>query len=227
MPVQHDPERCRCRECLELDLLPAWRQGILGTFQFDLLSARPNMITATEFARIVRLVREAGYGDDIEWAQNCKPPADADQFAREAIFVICNSGMRFTVARGIFDRVMACLKARKSARAAFGHVGKCEAIDDVWANREEWYRRYMAAEDKVDFCGALPWIGRITKYHLAKNFGAQVAKPDVHLQRLADREGVTVQQLCERLAEETGLKVPTVDTVLWRACAIGIINSRA
>lgn len=61
---------------------------------------------------------------------------------------------------------------------------------------------------------------------MAKNFGAQVAKPDVHLQRLADREGVTAQELCERLAAETGWKVSTVDTLLWRAAATGHINSR-
>ena len=78
----------------------------------------------------------------------------------------------------------------------------------------------------LDFCDSLPWIGGITKYHLAKNFGAQVAKPDVHLVRLAEREGCAPQQLCERLAAATGWRVITVDTLLWRACANGFIDSR-
>jgi len=86
--------------------------------------------------------------------------------------------------------------------------------------------RYLVAADKVEFCASLPWIGNITKYHLAKNFGADVAKPDVHLQRLADREGTTAQALCERLAKATGYRAATVDVLLWRACANGIINSR-
>ena len=43
---------------------------------------------------------------------------------------------------------------------------------------------------------------------------------------LADREGVTPQDLCERLARDTGYRVATVDLILWRACATGLINSR-
>jgi hypothetical protein len=135
--------------------------------------------------------------------------------------------MRFSVAQGIFERVMASLRSGGSAQDAFGHKGKASAIDHIWANRGVLRRQYLDADDKLVFCASLPWIGEITKYHLAKNFGAQVAKPDVHLQRLADHEGCTAQQLCERIAAVTGYKVPTVDTVLWRACAIGIINSRA
>lgn len=84
-----------------------------------------------------------------------------------------------------------------------------------------------AADDKLAFCESLPWIGGITKYHLAKNFGADVAKPDVHLKRLADAAGCTAQALCDRLARETGYRVGTVDVVLWRACAIGLVDSRA
>jgi hypothetical protein len=78
----------------------------------------------------------------------------------------------------------------------------------------------------VAFCGTLPWVGPITKYHLAKNFGGNFAKPDVHLQRLADAEGTTPQELCERLGEATGYRASTIDLILWRACADGIINSR-
>jgi hypothetical protein len=72
----------------------------------------------------------------------------------------------------------------------------------------------------------MPWIGPTTKYHLAKNFGVDVAKPDVHLQRLADLEGVTAQALCERLAETSPYHTRTVDLLLWRACVEGIVDSR-
>ena len=78
----------------------------------------------------------------------------------------------------------------------------------------------------LEWLQGLPWIGGITKYHLAKNLGIDCAKPDVHLQRLADREGVTAHVLCERLAKATGYRIATVDLVLWRACATGLIDSR-
>ena len=48
----------------------------------------------------------------------------------------------------------------------------------------------------------------------------------MHLQRLAALEDSTPQVLCERLAQESGFKVATVDVLLWRACAVGIIDSR-
>lgn len=189
------------------------------------LIAKAEALTGPILLEIVRsLGRQAE--DDIEWSENIKEPESAEDFALEAIFVICNSGMRNTVARGIFERVTAELYDGGTAHSKFGHVGKATAIDSIWANRHGLYARYMAAADKVEFCASLPWIGNITKYHLAKNFGAQVAKPDVHLQRLADRDGTTAQALCERLAAETGYKVATVDVLLWRACANGIINSR-
>lgn len=184
-------------------------------------------MNAHEFAGLVAGVMDAGYGEDIIWAETVGPPDDAYEFAREAIYVICNSGMRFTVARQIFDRVMEALEAGHSASTKFGHPGKAGAIDEIWANRFNLHAAYLAAADKVEWCGTLPWIGGITKYHLAKNFGADVAKADVHLQRLATHYRTTAQELCERIAAATGYRVATVDVVLWRACAIGLIASRA
>lgn len=183
-------------------------------------------ISVSEFARIHRAVVDAGYGEDIKWSQRLAEPATSDAFAREAIFVICNSGMRFTVAQGIFDRVMEFVTSGRSARGAFGHIGKTTAIDAIWHHREALFREFLGAPNKVEYCQRLPWIGGITKYHLAKNLGVDVAKPDVHLQRLAAAANDTVHGLCARLAVETGLRIATVDVVLWRACAIGIINSR-
>ena len=188
---------------------------------------RRTVIDLPAFESIVQALRAAGYADaDIEWAENCGPPACAEDFARETIFVICNSGMKNTVARGIFDRVRAALARGDSARTVFNHPGKARAIDDIWARREEYFAGFLAAADPLEYCASIPWVGPITKYHLAKNFGAQVAKPDVHLQRLAALEDTTPQALCERLAQESGFKVATVDVLLWRACAVGIIDSR-
>lgn len=183
------------------------------------------MITAATFTEIRARLGELAE-DDIYWAERLAAPKCADDFASEAIFVICNSGMKNTVARGIFERCMVSLRCGWPVRDVFGHPGKAAAIERIWREREALLRDYLAAPDKLEFCSSLPWVGDITKYHLAKNLGADVAKPDVHLQRLADREQTTAQALCERLARELGLRVATVDTVLWRACALGVLNSR-
>jgi len=183
------------------------------------------MITAADFNRIRALLGQQAE-EDITWADLCEPPVNAEQFALEIIYVICNSGMKNTIARAIFERVKAAISEGRSASEVFGHKGKAAAIDRIWRNQELLYFDYFCADDKLAYLEALPWIGPITKYHAAKNFGVDVAKPDRHLVRLADREGCTPQQLCERLAIETGLCINAVDVVLWRACANGIINSR-
>lgn len=172
----------------------------------------------------------------IAWSEQARPPESPEQFAIEAIFVICNSGMKHTIARRIFDRIEAALREGEPTSSGareqlgltpiFNHHGKTSAIDRIWLNRDRYFDGFMAAEDKVLYCGSMPHIGEVTKFHLAKNFGADVAKPDVHLVRLAEQHGTTPQLLCADLAAQLGCKVRTVDLVLWMACARGVINSR-
>lgn len=183
------------------------------------------MISTADFYRIVSLLGGQAQAD-IAWAEGTKPPDSAAEFALEAIYVICNSGMKNTVALGIYRRCVTALEERRPVRDVFGHLGKAAAIETIWRDRDALFLAYCKSTDRLAFLESLPWIGGITKYHLAKNFGVDVAKPDVHLQRLADREGCTVQALCERLARAVGLRVASVDTVLWRACATGVLNSR-
>ncbi len=177
-------------------------------------------------AIVSELIRSGHAEDDLVWSESCIPPTHPDAFATETIFVICNSGMQNKVARTIFERIMPAIRSGRSAGDVFGHKAKSAAIDRIWVERETMFRAYIEAEDKLAFCRAIPWIGGITCYHLAKNFGVQVAKPDVHLQRLAERHGTTAQDLCEELSRRTGFRVATVDLVLWRACAEGVIDGR-
>jgi hypothetical protein len=183
-------------------------------------------ISAKLFAKIDRAVRKAGYTAAIEWSENIRPPATAADLAGKAIYVICNSGMSNRVAVPIFERCMEALKNGESAETVFGHPEKAKAINSIWRHRIALFRKLRRTEDLIEFCASLPWVGPVTKYHLAKNLGANVAKPDVHLNRLAEPEGATAQQLCERLARETGYRAATIDLILWRACADGIIHSR-
>ncbi len=185
-------------------------------------------LTADVFHFLVAALGEQAL-KDIDWSEAAAPPADAEAFARETIFVICNSGMKSTVATMIFWRCMAALAAGQDVHQAFGHAGKAAAIARVWRERGRLFADYLAAcsaKDQLAFLASLPWIGPVTSLHLAKNFGLNVAKPDVHLQRLAERDGSTVQALCQRLAAETGYRAATIDTILWRACAEGVIDSK-
>lgn len=162
-----------------------------------------------------------GYSEEIEWAQTVQPVSDADVFWREFAWVVLNSGMKNQVAAGIWQRVRPTVENGGSAAEVFGHKGKAAAIDAVYQHRGERFAEYLAAADKLAYLRSLPWIGQITCYHLAKNFGHDVAKPDRHLVRIAGGEGVDA--LCARLAHASGDRVATVDVVIWRAANLRLI----
>ena len=183
------------------------------------------MITLRRFKRLEADLRADGYGPMIEWSQSIAAPTDARELAERAIFVICNSGMKYTVARPIFERCMTALLEGRSASQAFGHPGKARAIDAIWAERQSLFDQFSTGHSTLDLVAALPWIGPVTKYHLAKNLGIDTAKPDIHLERLARRDGTTPHRLCKRLASQAGYRLATIDTILWRACADGILSS--
>lgn len=184
------------------------------------------MITLKRFRRLETVLRRVGYGDDFERSENVAPPTTADDFASRAIYVICNSGMKNRIATGIHKKCMARLLSGRSVGNAFGHVGKRKAINMIWRTRESLFDDYLVQFEPLDFLETLPWIGPVTKFHLAKNLGEDVAKPDVHLERLARYEATTTAQLCQRLSRQTGYRIATVDTILWQACADGVLNSR-
>lgn len=174
-------------------------------------------------------LRELGWRSDYDWAQSVRAPDNAEDFCREYTWVVLNSGMKHTVARGLMERVWPRLIAGRPLHEVYRHVGKRGAIELVWNNRGHYFSRFQRqthVDDVLHFCHGLPWIGPITKYHLAKNLGADVAKPDRWLVRLAESSGESVDALCARIAKETSDRVATVDVVLWRACAVGLLAIR-
>ncbi len=169
-------------------------------------------------------VAHSPYSNDIEWAEkSIHPPDTALEFFCEYAFVVINSGMKAQIARKIYEKTMdAVIVNKQSATAVFGHPGKSAAIDQVFSARFTLFDQYCASTDRLVFLEALPWIGPITKYHLAKNFGMDVVKPDRHLVRIAEKSGETPEELCRRIAKETGDTVAVVDTVIWRAANMGL-----
>jgi hypothetical protein len=184
------------------------------------------VITVKRFRKLEAALRQAGYGPVIGWSESIQPAETAEEFAAAAIYVICNSGMNNRVAGPIAVRCLAALASGASATSVFGHPGKGPAIDAIWQQRAVLFARYRSQDDKLEVLNELPWIGPVTRHHLAKNLGADTAKPDVHLERLARRDKTTTQTLCRRLARLTGYRAATIDTILWRACADGLLGSR-
>ena len=179
------------------------------------------------YSGIREQVRKAGFEDEIRWAEDIKPPTDAEDFVSELIFVICNSGMKAQVARGIYDKVMAALRRDGCAGTAFNHVGKVASIERLWRQRARLFAEYQRSCQKLKWLGEVPWIGPITRYHAAKNFGLEVIKPDRHLERVAKAARTSPYMLCRRLSTASGDSLAVVDTVIWRAANLGIIDTAA
>lgn len=173
------------------------------------------------------LITAAGFGDDITWAENIEPCESADLFQREHSFVVCNSGMRAKTACQIFRKVQQALEAGRPLGEVFKHESKCRSIQHVYDRREELFARFKEVEGEGDdailaYLVTLPHIGDTVKYHLAKNLGIPVSKPDRHLVKISAHFGTDTKGLCSALAEESGDKVTTVDTVIWRAASFDV-----
>ncbi len=182
-----------------------------------------------------RAVIDAGWAWEIDWQASIKFDRVTEPvFLREAAWVILCAGMKETVvrsrfgqvsdaflgwcsARGIVEARRAC---RRRALSAFKNVHKINAIlsvaDRVAALSFDWIRTQLL-EQGVSYLQRLPFVGPVTSFHLAKNLGLQVAKPDRHLVRIAGAlELPSVQSMCETIATEVLDPVSVVDVVLWR-----------
>lgn len=162
-------------------------------------------------------VIEEGFENEFKHYQNLQlQKITPKKFFDEYVHVVLNSGMKYQVAEIIKER------AYREGFHTIGHEGKRNAI--VKMDGKGSAKKYLkelkntdTVADKLDYLESLPYIGKITRYHLAKNLGIDTAKPDRHLVRLAKKFGYDdVQKFCEHISKKTGDKVTVVDVVLWR-----------
>ena len=175
---------------------------------------------------------------EIAWQRAASPDRFTEtDLLREAAWVILCSGFREAVVRRAFGYISLCFCDWESAsaiveaasacmlaaRSAFNNPQKLAAIVQVarCVNTETFAalkRRIL--EQPVAELRRFPFIGDVTVWHLAKNLGCDVAKPDRHLVRLAHSFGYPdPHQLCAALACKSGEPVRVVDLVLWRYAA--------
>lgn len=181
---------------------------------------------AAEWYSLKEKITAAGYGSDVRWAEELRPCSNATDFSREHAFVVCNSGMRAQVAVPIFRRVWDAVEAEADPHAVFNHRGKVNAILYVYRQRVrlfDYYGLQVTDEARLVMLGTLPYIGGITKYHLAKNLGVDCFKPDRHIQRIAGRYRKTPVEMFRDLHAETGLRLNLLDVVIWRAANLRLI----
>jgi hypothetical protein len=182
-------------------------------------------MNTTEFWRLRQAVVDAGYGEEIVWQESVTEPDTADEFMWQYIWVVLSAGMKNQIARIIEQRIVEAYNTGKPIGSIFNHKGKVKAIEYMIANHDKVFEDYLQTTDRLAFLESLPFIGKITKYHLAKNLGEDVIKPDRHLIRIAESYSTTPLALCEKLSKETGYKKATVDLIIWRAANLDLLPS--
>lgn len=180
-------------------------------------------MTEKEFKLIWANVAAAGYWEEISWQQNLKPCDNGQTFLMETCWVILNSGMKEQIARKIWERIQEAWDLGIDISNVFKHKGKVAAIKLVKLTYHKLFENYLLSENKIEYLQAIPFIGKITCYHLAKNLGHDCVKPDRHLVRIAERYQTTPDALCEQLSKDTGEKKCVIDIILWRACNLKLL----
>lgn len=177
----------------------------------------------------------SGYGHEIDWQDTRQlSTLSESEFLQESAWVILCSGMRETVVRNIFQDISSVFMhwkdavsitenaklCKSKALSVFNHPRKISAILSICMRvKEDGFEsiRCLIRTQSVDFLKTLSFIGPITCYHLAKNIGMDVVKPDRHLVRIAKATKFSdPYELCCLIAEMTGDRITVVDIVLWR-----------
>jgi endonuclease III len=190
---------------------------------------------ASAYVKAKMTVLAAGYVHEIVWQENVRTEELTERdLLRECAWVILSSGMRESVVRkkfpGIGEAFFEWSSAEvivrhrdqcvSSALVLFGHRRKIAAIAQcariVYEKGFELLRNELTS-DPIEALQQFPYIGPITSYHVAKNIGFSVAKPDRHLCRIAELSGYhSPADLCKALADYVGDPIAVVDVVLWR-----------
>jgi hypothetical protein len=218
-------------------------------------------LSKENFINLESKMKEAGYTHELSVLKKVlrkKEQLPAEEFAKHAIYVVLASGFKQKTAKIKHREIMGFLQGsapeteinRLAVKLLkiFGNKNKVNAIAKIWLKRTEYRNGYYALEKenleaKLGYLLSLPHIGPITRNHLARNLGEDVAKYDIWIQRLGVNWGGRkdlvkninnskldgdVKKVCDRmfahLKEETGLPIGYIDCVLWWSCKEQIIR---
>jgi endonuclease III len=180
------------------------------------------------------------YGEEVERISSVRLESVTPAFFfQEYVWVVHATGFsakavgkfmpRLMAAYGKWDRLgrekfapaMARVKAvcnnPQKAKAVHSTASRmvAELRDTPW---EEWRRENLSSVEKI---GELPYVGKITRYHLGRNVGLlDCVKPDLHLVRMADHWGFKdCESMCLAMRGDDEVPLGIVDLAVWYAAA--------
>ncbi|MCL2017598.1 MAG: hypothetical protein FWG80_02395 [Alphaproteobacteria bacterium] len=207
------------------------------------------------FFDLERRLKDTGLDSDAESFDAIKKKIQspgktgADDFAKQAVYVILAGGFSQKTAKAVHQKIMEHVQHDTSFDSLikiFNNRNKINAIIKIWENRHHYcdgYYNLSDIESKLSYLSNLPHIGKITAHHLARNLGENVVKYDIWIQRLGvafsgadelrpkiDNKNLApeIKKACDdmfaHLEHETGLPRGYIDVVLWKACQNHMID---
>ena len=209
--------------------------------------------SAQWFFDIEQQIRNLGADSDAqsfdEIRENLSHPKKMSptEFADMCAYVILAGGFSQKTAKKIHKQIIDSIHTNGADYnilfSLFHNKNKINAICEIWSNKNALCDEYYGLHDldeKLNFLSHLPHIGKITANHLARNFGENVVKYDIWIQRLGAKYAnksleidngklnSETKKACDEmfahLSEQTGLPIGYIDVVLWKACQIGLIK---
>jgi hypothetical protein len=176
-----------------------------------------------------------GYADEIDWQATVDLEDLTEKgLIKEAAWVIVCSGFSVNSTTRIFPGLTSAFfewestrkissqqkRCKQNALKVFRNERKIEAIISLanFINTNGFATiKLNLQRDFLSYASQFPYIGPVTIYHLAKNVGVNIAKPDRHLNKIAKSVGYSSPDLlCQDISKVTGDKASVVDLVLWR-----------
>jgi len=189
---------------------------------------------AHAYFRAKSYVIKAGFLGEIEWQESqLTRRISQREFLKEAAWVILSSGLSEKCVKVVFPKLTKCFfnwnskqivqerhRCRRNALYHFGNRGKIEAILSMAVFlHQNGLRKIISSvnQDGIEYLNRFPFFGPATSYHLAKNVGFDVSKPDRHLVRIAGAAGFKCSfDMCKNLGSRINESVAVIDLVLWR-----------
>lgn len=204
--------------------------------QLNLTSeARQNPAIVDAYIMAKNAVIAAGYACEIDAQKNASLDEVTEKdFLQEAAWVVLSAGMKESVVRKKFTTLSGAFLhwesasiivgskqfCRANALSCFAHEGKIDAILSIVDHVDE--NGFPCVKQSIqdrgpEYLRAFPFIGPVTCWHLAKNLGLDVVKPDRHLLRISEAAGFSSpHSLCQAIADLSGERISVIDIVLWR-----------
>ncbi len=179
--------------------------------------------------------------DRLDWVK-CLPYPEGitdKYFLGELAWCVFNAGMKEELIRRKWPALqeafrffsvnmvrLSAAKVRREALMIINHPGKVEAV--ITAARRIFAEgpigaklAVMTIEEALAYLQTFPFIGPVTRYHLARNIGFDVVKPDRHIVRITEFFGYDdcdafVGEIAAQVLEPKG----HVDFILWQWLAL-------